>query len=91
MDDLPSFEISENVLHAYYDFYRKVDEALHKTDPRLDGGIHGKRSYSNSLSWWNEECNKLSRIRLAKLKNFLTMAEDTGNDKISSLPENLLS
>ena len=54
-DNLHSFESSEEVLHAYDDFYRKVDEPLHAADPRLGGAIHRRRSYPISPPWWNEE------------------------------------
>ena len=48
--------------------------ALHAADPRLGGATHRRRSYPNSPPWWNEECNKLSRIRLAKLKKYLAVS-----------------
>ena len=47
-DNLHRFESSEEVLHAYDDFYRRVDVALHMADPRLGGATHRRRSYPNS-------------------------------------------
>ena len=68
---LPSSINPTETINSYSDFLYDIDEALHKADPKLDRVPSRRKIYPSSPPWWNEECNKIVRVRLSKLKKYL--------------------
>ena len=69
--NLPSSINSTGSVNSYFDFLHDIDEALHKADSKLDRVPSRRKVYPSSSPWWNGECNKSVRMRLAKLKKYL--------------------
>ena len=70
-NELPLLSNSLSILNAYQKFVKDIDDALHKADARLDMKPSRKKLYPSSPPWWSQECDRLVRIRLAKLKHNL--------------------
>ena len=69
--NLPSSTDSTGSVNSYSSFLHDIDEALHKADPKLDRVPSRRKVYASSPPWWNGECKKIVRVRLAKLKKYL--------------------
>ena len=68
---LPDKISSTGTINSYSDFLHGIVEALHKADPKLDRAPSRRKIYPSSPPWWSGECNKIVRVRLAKLKKYL--------------------
>ena len=68
---LPLLSNPVEILVSYHKFVQDIDYAFHKSDLSIDRKPPRGGLFPSSPQWWNKECDRIIRIRLAKLKRYL--------------------